>query len=323
MRYTQYFQRAAGTGFILTAGVLIVFETVKGTKPSGHAVLPALWGGLVASALIWLIAEGLRLRAEAASARTMDEGMNRLIHRQWRALMRRRFWRRAFRRPPSQPVRITVGSTPEKPATASSAEPEQKEPVSPEHRDMLKEVACTLRSYVDASQHAYYAAKGNERHAQAFQEHFSDVAKRVASWNEQIAALEAERRELQEWVEGRLRALAFDQPPFAWGYAGLITELAGVNDAELPFHVPQIQPLWLQLGPYPLVPDPPTDGRTREAVEDELRGVLSGARQRPQCQQIRQIRGSLPVASEPLISELDLIQAKDVINGLGDCVLCR
>ncbi|MFZ1154204.1 MAG: hypothetical protein WAN93_04795 [Solirubrobacteraceae bacterium] len=159
--------------------------------------------------------------------------------------------------------------------------------------------------------------------AQAFQEHFPDVAGRVTEWNEQIAAFETERHELQEWVERRLRMLAYQQPPFAWGYAGLIAERAAVEDAELPFHVPQIAPLWLQLGPYPLVPDPPPNGHTREGIEDELRGVLSETRQQPQCARISQIRDSLAVASEPLISDLDLIQAKDVINGLGECVLCR
>jgi hypothetical protein len=79
----------------------------------------------------------------------------------------------------------------------------------------------------------------------------------------------------------------------------------------------------MQLGPYPLIPDPPPNGRTREDIEIELRDVLSEARQQPQCQRIRQMRGSLAETSEPLISDLDLIQAKDVINGLGDCLLCR
>jgi predicted amidohydrolase len=58
-----------------------------------------------------------------------------------------------------------------------------------------------------------------------------------------------------------LRMLAYQQPPFAWGYAGLITERAAVDGAELPFHVPQIAPHWLQLGPYALVPDPPPNDR--------------------------------------------------------------
>ena len=152
------------------------------------------------------------------------------------------------------------------------SEHDDQRPVSDAHRDVLRGVARKLRSYVDASQHAYYGAQGDERKAQAFEEHFPDVAERVTAWNKQIAALEAECRELQERVEGRLRALAYDQPPFAWGYAGLITELAAVDGAELPFHVLQLEPFWLQLGPYPLAPDPPPNGRTREDIEDELRG---------------------------------------------------
>lgn len=204
-----------------------------------------------------------------------------------------------------------------------AATQEAKEPVSHQHRDVLKGVAHTLRPYVNASQHAYYGAEGDERKAQAFQEHFPEVAQRITAWNQQIAAFETKRCELEKWVEQRLRMLGYQQPPFAWGYAGLIAERAAAEGAELPFHAPQISPLWLHLGPYPLVPDPPPNGRTREGVEDELRDVLSEARQQPQCERMRQIRDSLSEASKRLTNDLDLIQAKDVINGLGDCVLCR
>jgi hypothetical protein len=223
----------------------------------------------------------------------------------------------------AEAARIAASRDPRFAEYRKMPEEKRKQPVSDAHRDLLKGVARKLRSYVDASQHAYYGAQGDERKAQAFEEHFADVAGRVTAWNEQVAALEAERRELQEWVEGCLRALAYDQPPFAWGYAGLIAEQAAGDGAELPFHVLQLEPLWLHLGPYPVAPDPSPNGRTREDIEDELRGVLSEARQQPQRERIRQIRGSLAEASEPLISDLDLIQAKDVINGLGDCLLCR
>jgi hypothetical protein len=281
--------------------------------------------------------------------------MNRLIGHQWRRVKRRRRLRSVLHRPASKEEHLMLTSEP--PPTEAMRVPlrtalpmqvdaqelrsiqanrdprfakyrkmpeeKRKQPVSDAHRDLLKEVTRTLRSDVDASQHAYCGAQGDERKAQAFQEHFPDVAERVTAWNENVAALETERRELQEWVEERLRALAYDQPPFAWGYAGLIADLAVGDGAELPFHVLQLEPLWLHLGPYPVAPDPPPNGRTREDIEDELRGVLSEARQQPQRERIRQTRGSLAEASEPLISDLDLIQAKDVINGLGDCLLCR
>jgi hypothetical protein len=249
--------------------------------------------------------------------------MNRLIGSQWRRVKRRRWLRSVLHRPASKEEHLMLTGDPPPITRKPSPTEAMRVPVSEAHRDLLKGVARKLRSYVDASQYAYYGAQGEERKAQAFEEHFPDVAERVTAWNEQIGALEAERRELQEWVEGCLRALAYDQPPFAWGYAGLIAEHAAGDGAELPFHVLQLEPLWLQLGPYPLVPDPPPNGRTRKDIEDELRGVLAGTRQQLQCEQIRQIRGSLAEASEPLISDLDLIQAKDVINGLGECVLCR
>ena len=184
---------------------------------------------------------------------------------------------------------------------------------------MLQGVARTLRSYVNATQHAYYGAKGDERKARSFAEHFPAVTRLVSEWNKQIVALEAERRELREWVEERLRALAYDQPPFAWGWAGVISGSAEADDAELPFHVTPLQPLWLELGPWPVIPDPPPNGRTRRDIEDEFRTVLSEAVEQPQREQIRQIHSSLSEASETLIEGLDLIAEKDVINGLGDC----
>jgi hypothetical protein len=208
-------------------------------------------------------------------------------------------------------------------APEPSAPSAQKSEVSPEHRDMLQGVARTLRSYVNATQHAYYGAKGDERKAQSFAEHFLAVTKLVSEWNKQIAAFEAERRELREWVEERLRALAYDRPPFSWGCAGVISGSAEAEDAELPFHVTPLQPLWLELGPWPVIPDPPPNGRTRRDIEDELRAVLSEAVEQPQRERIRQIRSSLSEASEALIEGLDLIAEKDVINGLGDCLLCR
>jgi hypothetical protein len=58
----RYLQRGAATVFGLSAAALILFVAVKGTKPAGSAVLPVMWGALGASALIWLIAEGLKWR---------------------------------------------------------------------------------------------------------------------------------------------------------------------------------------------------------------------------------------------------------------------
>ncbi|HEY3759170.1 MAG TPA: hypothetical protein VGL37_05375 [Solirubrobacteraceae bacterium] len=208
-------------------------------------------------------------------------------------------------------------------ASEAIAQEPQKQPVSNEHRDMLKGVAGYALPYVRASQAAFYGIKGDERNMRAFHEHFPALAKLVSTWNEQVAALEAERRELRAWVEERLQVLAYDQPPFAGGWARVISSVAELDGAELPFHLLQLQPLWLHLGSYPVIPDPPPNGRTREGIEDELRAVLSEAVEQPQRERIRQMVESLPGASDPLIKALELIQAKDVINGLGDCVLCR
>jgi hypothetical protein len=61
--------------FGLSVGALIVFWTVKGTKPAGSAVLPILYGAAIASAVIWLLAIGLgRWKARGAGAQTGSGG---------------------------------------------------------------------------------------------------------------------------------------------------------------------------------------------------------------------------------------------------------
>lgn len=52
----QTLQRTAAAVFSLSLATLIVFWTVKGTKPSGSAVFPVLYGALGAAAIIWLTA---------------------------------------------------------------------------------------------------------------------------------------------------------------------------------------------------------------------------------------------------------------------------
>ena len=95
----RYLQRGAATAFLLTAAALIVFWTVKDTKPSGAAVLPILYAVLGASGVIWGAAEWLRLRGEHRSRRSGNDEMNRLIRRQWRRLKRERLLRRLLGRP--------------------------------------------------------------------------------------------------------------------------------------------------------------------------------------------------------------------------------
>ncbi len=90
----RYLQRLAATAFVLTAATLIVFWTIKGTKPSGAAVLPILYSILGVSALIWVVAEGLNLRADRRSRRSGNDEMNSLMRRQFRSLKRQRRLRR-------------------------------------------------------------------------------------------------------------------------------------------------------------------------------------------------------------------------------------
>ncbi len=49
-------RRTAAAVFGLTLAALIPFWIIKGTQPSGHAVLWALYGLLIASGLTWLVA---------------------------------------------------------------------------------------------------------------------------------------------------------------------------------------------------------------------------------------------------------------------------
>jgi hypothetical protein len=94
----RYLQRGAATAFVLTAATLIVFWTIKDTTPSGAAVLPILYAVLGVSALIWVVAESLRLREERRSRLSGNDKMNHLIRRQWRALNRGRLLHRLVNR---------------------------------------------------------------------------------------------------------------------------------------------------------------------------------------------------------------------------------
>jgi hypothetical protein len=94
----RYLQRGAATAFGLIAATLIVFWTVKDTKPSGAAVLPILYAVLGVSALIWVVTEVLNVRADRRSRRSGNDEMNSLMRRQFRNLKRQRRLRRLLGR---------------------------------------------------------------------------------------------------------------------------------------------------------------------------------------------------------------------------------
>jgi hypothetical protein len=208
--------------------------------------------------------------------------------------------------------------------------PRPKEPVSAEHRDMLQGVAGCLLSYVRASVTAFYGKKGDERKAQSFQEHFPDVPGQVDTWNARIDARERARDDLRGWVASRLHALKYDQPPFG---GPLDSPIAAEALADVPRLVFREVHGCLQLGPYVIVVLPsmkdldPNWGEVpdvdRERVERELQEIAVEAAGRPERQRARDADKSLPEVGDPLAAELELIQAKDVINGLGDCELCQ
>ncbi|MFZ2112930.1 MAG: hypothetical protein WAU77_04270 [Solirubrobacteraceae bacterium] len=81
----RYLQGGATTVFGLSAATLLLFSTVKDTKPSGSAVVPILVGALGASTLIWILAEVLKRRAHQtdnqSSERPHDAEMNHLLRR--------------------------------------------------------------------------------------------------------------------------------------------------------------------------------------------------------------------------------------------------
>jgi hypothetical protein len=113
----RYLQGLAATVFGLTAATLAVFWTVKDTKPSGDAVLPILYAVLGASALIWLVAEILKVRADRRAGRSGHDEMNRLMRGQFRALKRSRRLRSLMGRSASE----------EKPASLPAAPPRDAE----------------------------------------------------------------------------------------------------------------------------------------------------------------------------------------------------
>ena len=130
----QFLQRAAGTVFVLILSALLVFWTVKDTKPSGSAVFPVLYGALVASAVTWLGTELLRRwAAPSGNAR-----MNRLMRHQWRTIKWRRGVRRLLRRPAPKeehlmrtteppPMKENERSSPAKPSPRAGGAPVRAE----------------------------------------------------------------------------------------------------------------------------------------------------------------------------------------------------
>jgi hypothetical protein len=74
-------QRVAGTVLVLILSALLAFWTVKNTRPSGNAVFPILYGVLIASALVWLLAGWLRRRKVtiASTQKTVDEGGGTIV----------------------------------------------------------------------------------------------------------------------------------------------------------------------------------------------------------------------------------------------------
>jgi hypothetical protein len=206
---------------------------------------------------------------------------------------------------------------------ADSAAKPPRPPVSAEHRDMLRTVATKLLSSVKIGHTAFYGGPGDEPKAQSFKEHFPEIAKKIASRNGRIDLLGRERRELEAWTLARLKALGYGEPPFAGGFERMIAAQVESDEPGLEFTVPGIAPPCLHLGPYVIVQLPAPPGHDQDRIERELREVLDEAIKQPQRQTIRQLRSSLDEASAPLENDLELLIAKDVISGLGDCVLCR
>jgi hypothetical protein len=206
----------------------------------------------------------------------------------------------------------------------------EDESVSPEHRDMLRGVARHLLTGLRAHQTAYYGGPGDELKARSFQEHFSEIRGQVETWNARIDARERARDELRGWVASRLHAFHYDQPPYGGGLDLPIAAAALVDAPRLAFsevhgclqlgpHVIVVLPSMKEIDPnWGLIPDV-----DRTQIERELQEITVEAAGRPERQNARDAERSLPEVGEPLSSELRLIQEKDVIRGLGDCVLCQ
>jgi hypothetical protein len=66
--------RIAGGIFVLNLAAMVPFWVVKGTKPSGHAVLWVLYGVLIASAVIWVLTFQLRGEGSRRAAEKRRSG---------------------------------------------------------------------------------------------------------------------------------------------------------------------------------------------------------------------------------------------------------
>jgi len=209
---------------------------------------------------------------------------------------------------------------------AERGRPEQgKDPVSAEHRDALQKVARTLHQGIAIEQHAYYGGARDAAIVGGFIEHFPEVETVVQHWNGAVAERSEAQDKLRGWVTSRLHALGYDRPPFGGGLDTPIAQAALREPPQLPWS--EVHGCLQLDGAVVLVLDAssgaqPPEGIDRGKVETDLNNLCAEAAAREEHQAVQQAAGVVTTLRKPLEEALQVIAAKDVIRGSGDCKLC-
>jgi hypothetical protein len=350
----RYLQRAAGAAFLLTATALVVFWTVKNTKPSGDAVLPILYGVLGASALAWLVAEGVRLRHERSTRRTGDDDMNRLIRRQYRGLKRGRLLRRLRHEPVPKEQRLMETTEPPPPDDPTPAAADQHraprithEPSDPTARnevgriheqDLHGRLSGIARSVAQNSTTGYAGFPGGaDQDERSVAAHFPDLIPPLVKWDAAVARAQVAPDAARAQVERAVAAA--DIPP---GYhrqhiAEIIARFVVVHpdyrivlravqddfrNGEWSVFTASGRGMDLKVAQLPNLPIEEIKERAG-AHEAALQSIVDSVRDSDLIPEIGESRAALEGLKEPLLDLVRLKQAVSPILFAADCSYCE
>jgi hypothetical protein len=350
-------QRATGAAFLLTVAALVVFWTVKGTKPSGDAVLPILYAVLVVSALTWLATEVVRLRRERSRQRTGNAEMNRLIRRQYRRFKRRRLMRRLLglqresvskeqrlmetTEPPPfdhEPVGVDQDGEPSiaRVPSALSARFE----VGRIHEQHLQDWLAGIARSVSQDNATGYAGfpGGTDQDNKAVAAHFPDLIPRLVEWDEAVARAEAAPIAAREQVERAVLAADISADYNRRAIAAIIARFVTVaSDYRIVLRA--VRDDFREDGVYWSVftmsgrntetkvaqwDDAPIESVLDRSAADEaaLQRVVDDVRDSDLIPEISASRDALEALKQPLLNLLDLKRAVAPILFSADCSYC-
>lgn len=198
----------------------------------------------------------------------------------------------------------------------------EDEPVPPQHRDDLQEVARNLLKGVTKGAVASYQPPGEEANRPnipvSFVAHFPEIVPALEHWKGVVEAREAARRALRDWVDGQLPDAGFT------GSFPAVVAYFVAHEAESP--EPQIEmgddpdAMAFRVGgmAFRLI-----GAQDRAKNETVLRDLLDRTTKQPERADASKAGSRLKEAQKALIEKLEGIRDLVDIPKGGGCALCR